>query len=193
MLLDVVYNHLGPVGNYLADFGPYFTDRYETPWGTAVNLDGPGSDEVRRFFVDNALMWLRDYHVDGLRLDAVHAIVDTSAVHILEELADGGRRAGRRARRPPRCSIAESDTQRPAAGPAASAAGRPRARRPVERRLPPRPPRRAHRGGGRLLRRLSAADGFAVLERAPAPGCYVYDGAVLAGTGTRSWAARSAT
>jgi maltooligosyltrehalose trehalohydrolase len=87
VVLDVVYNHLGPSGNYLADFGPYFTDRYATPWGAAPNLDGAGSDEVRRFFLDNAVMWLRDYHIDGLRLDAVHAIVDTSAVHILEALA----------------------------------------------------------------------------------------------------------
>jgi maltooligosyltrehalose trehalohydrolase len=87
VVLDVVYNHLGPAGNHLAEFAPYFTDRYATPWGEAVNLDGPESDEVRRFFVDNALMWLRDYHVDGLRLDAVHAIVDTSAVHLLEQLA----------------------------------------------------------------------------------------------------------
>lgn len=87
VLLDVVYNHLGPDGNYLGQYGPYFTDRYHTPWGEAVNFDGPDSDEVRRFFVDNALLWLRDYHFDGLRLDAVHAIVDTSATHILEELA----------------------------------------------------------------------------------------------------------
>jgi maltooligosyltrehalose trehalohydrolase len=87
VLLDVVYNHLGPAGNYLGRFGPYFTDRYATPWGQAVNLDGPDSDEVRRFFCDNALMWLRDYHVDGLRIDAVHAILDTSAVHFLEQLA----------------------------------------------------------------------------------------------------------
>jgi maltooligosyltrehalose trehalohydrolase len=87
VLLDVVYNHLGPAGNYLERFGPYFTDRYATPWGQAVNLDGPGSDEVRRFFIDNALMWLRDYHMDGLRVDAVHAIVDTSAIHFLEQLA----------------------------------------------------------------------------------------------------------
>ena len=87
VVLDVVYNHLGPAGNYLGEYGPYVTDRYLTPWGAAVNLDGPGSDEVRRFFLDNALMWLRDYHLDGLRLDAVHAIVDTSATHILEELA----------------------------------------------------------------------------------------------------------
>jgi maltooligosyltrehalose trehalohydrolase len=87
VLLDVVYNHLGPTGNYLSRFGPYFTDHYSTPWGQAVNLDGPGSDEVRRFFCDNALMWLRDYHFDGLRTDAVHAIVDTSAVHFLEQLS----------------------------------------------------------------------------------------------------------
>ena len=86
VVLDVVYNHLGPEGNYLERYGPYFTDRYSTPWGKAVNFDGPGSDEVRGFFFDNALMWLRDYHFDGLRLDAVHAILDTSAVHFLEEL-----------------------------------------------------------------------------------------------------------
>ena len=87
VLLDVVYNHLGPSGNYLGRFGPYFTERYTTPWGAALNLDGAHSHEVRRFLCDNALMWLRDYHFDGLRLDAVHAIVDTSAVHILEQLA----------------------------------------------------------------------------------------------------------
>ncbi|MCD9622715.1 malto-oligosyltrehalose trehalohydrolase [Rhabdothermincola salaria] len=87
VLLDVVYNHLGPEGNYLGVFGPYFTDFFTTPWGDAVNLSGPGSHEVRRFLVDNALMWLRDYHIDGLRLDAVHALIDTSAVHILEQLA----------------------------------------------------------------------------------------------------------
>ncbi|HEY1212834.1 MAG TPA: alpha-amylase family glycosyl hydrolase, partial [Bryobacteraceae bacterium] len=73
VLLDVVYNHFGPVGNYLSQFGPYFTDAYHTPWGQAVNLDHAGSVEVRRFFADNALMWLRDYHFDGLRLDAIHA------------------------------------------------------------------------------------------------------------------------
>jgi maltooligosyltrehalose trehalohydrolase len=87
VLLDVVYNHLGPEGNYLGRFGPYFTRRYATPWGEAVNLDGPQSDEVRRFFIDNARMWLRDYHLDGLRIDAVHAILDTSATHFLEALA----------------------------------------------------------------------------------------------------------
>ena len=87
VIFDVVYNHLGPSGNYLGEYGPYFTDRYGTPWGEAVNLDGPDSDPVREFVLDNALMWLRDYHADGLRLDAIHAIVDTSATHILEELA----------------------------------------------------------------------------------------------------------
>jgi maltooligosyltrehalose trehalohydrolase len=87
VVMDVVYNHLGPAGNYLPEFGPYFSARHRTNWGEAVNFDGPGSDEVRRFVIDNALMWLRDYHCDGLRLDAVHAIVDHSATHILEELA----------------------------------------------------------------------------------------------------------
>jgi len=87
VIFDVVYNHLGPAGNYLGEYGPYFTDRYGTPWGEAVNLDGTDSDPVREFVLDNALMWLRDYHADGLRLDAVHAIVDTSATHILEELS----------------------------------------------------------------------------------------------------------
>ncbi|HXA30059.1 MAG TPA: malto-oligosyltrehalose trehalohydrolase [Candidatus Angelobacter sp.] len=87
VILDVVYNHLGPDGNHLARFGPYFTEKYRTPWGAALNYDDAGSDEVRRFAIDNALMWLRDHHVDGLRLDAVHAILDGSAVHLLEQLA----------------------------------------------------------------------------------------------------------
>ncbi len=85
-LLDVVYNHLGPSGNYLAKFGPYFTEKFATFWGEGINYDGPDCHEVRRFFCDNALMWLKDYHFDGLRLDAVHGIVDTLAVHILEQL-----------------------------------------------------------------------------------------------------------
>jgi maltooligosyltrehalose trehalohydrolase len=88
VILDVVYNHFGPSGNYLPRFGPYLTSRYETPWGSAVNLDGRGSDEVRRFFCDNALSWMRDYHIDGLRLDAVHAILDISPRHFLEQLAE---------------------------------------------------------------------------------------------------------
>jgi len=87
VILDVVYNHFGPSGNYLAQFGPYQTERYWTPWGDAVNFDAQGSDEVRQFLCDNALTWLRDYHFDGLRLDAIHAIVDNSAVHFLEQLA----------------------------------------------------------------------------------------------------------
>ncbi|WP_026415606.1 malto-oligosyltrehalose trehalohydrolase [Actinomadura oligospora] len=87
VVLDVVYNHLGPSGNHLREFGPYFTDASTTPWGDAVNFDQPGSDGVRAFVVENALMWLRDFHLDGLRLDAVHAIRDQRAVHILEELS----------------------------------------------------------------------------------------------------------
>ena len=86
VFLDVVYNHAG-VGNRLAAFGPYFTAAHVTPWGPAVNLDQPGSDEVRDFLIGNALMWLRDYHLDGLRLDAVHALEDRRALHFLEELA----------------------------------------------------------------------------------------------------------
>jgi len=85
--LDVVYNHLGPDGNYLAELAPYFDDAYVTPWGQAVNLDGPDSDEVRRWVLDNVLLWLRDLHVDGLRLDAVHELHDDSAIHLLEEMA----------------------------------------------------------------------------------------------------------
>jgi maltooligosyltrehalose trehalohydrolase len=87
VVMDVVYNHLGPAGNYLPEFGPYLTEAHTTPWGPAVNLDMPGSDEVRRYVLDNVRMWLRDYHVDGLRLDAVHALVDERATHLLEEMA----------------------------------------------------------------------------------------------------------
>ncbi|GIW54065.1 MAG: malto-oligosyltrehalose trehalohydrolase [Nitrospiraceae bacterium] len=88
VILDVVYNHLGPEGNYLGDFGPYFTDRYRTPWGAAINYDGPDSDEVRRYIIGNALYWITEYHIDGLRLDAVHGIYDFGARHILRELTD---------------------------------------------------------------------------------------------------------
>ena len=84
--LDVVYNHLGPEGNYLGEYGPYFTSRYQSPWGQAINFDGAASDEVRRFFIDNALYWLEEYHFDALRLDAVHGIFDFSALHFLAEL-----------------------------------------------------------------------------------------------------------
>lgn len=86
VLMDVVYNHLGPVGNFLSEFGPYFNTRRQTPWGDALNFDGPGSEEARRFVIDNAMMWIRDYHIDGLRLDAVFAIHDDSPVHVLEQL-----------------------------------------------------------------------------------------------------------
>ena len=86
VIQDVVYNHLGPSGNYLPEFAPYLHAEATNTWGQSPNLDGEYSDEVRRYLVDNALMWLNDYHVDGLRLDAVHAIVDTRATHILEEL-----------------------------------------------------------------------------------------------------------
>jgi maltooligosyltrehalose trehalohydrolase len=100
VILDVVYNHIGPEGNVLSNFGPYFTDRYRTPWGQAVNFDGAESDHVRRFFVSNALGWLTDFHVDALRLDAVHGIVDTTARTFLLELHEAtselGRRTGRR-------------------------------------------------------------------------------------------------
>lgn len=87
VVLDVVYNHLGPEGNYLADFSPYFTDRYRTPWGSAINFDGPRSDEVVRFFIENALYWLNEFHVDALRLDAIHGIADRNAHPFLELLA----------------------------------------------------------------------------------------------------------
>lgn len=88
VLLDVVYNHFGPVGNYTGKFGPYIDGKHHTPWGGAVNLEDAGARQVRRFFCDNALMWLRDFHLDGLRIDAVHAFVDRSAIHFLEQLAE---------------------------------------------------------------------------------------------------------
>jgi maltooligosyltrehalose trehalohydrolase len=94
VLLDVVYNHLGPDGNYLGRYGPYFSNRVKTAWGEAVNYDGAYSDEVRRFVIGNALMWLRDYGFDGLRLDAVHAIFSFEATHILEDLAVSVRQLG---------------------------------------------------------------------------------------------------
>ncbi|MGQ9866005.1 MAG: malto-oligosyltrehalose trehalohydrolase [Pseudanabaenaceae cyanobacterium] len=88
VVLDVVYNHLGPEGNYLWGLGPYFTDRYRTPWGNALNYDGPYSDGVRAYVLENALFWLREFHIDGLRLDAVHAIYDFGGKHLLQELAE---------------------------------------------------------------------------------------------------------
>jgi maltooligosyltrehalose trehalohydrolase len=88
VVLDVVYNHLGPEGNYLRDFGPYFTEKYNTPWGAAINFDDAYSDEVRNFFIENAIYWFGYFHMDGLRLDAVHAIYDMSAIPFLKELAE---------------------------------------------------------------------------------------------------------
>ncbi|MBI3962494.1 MAG: malto-oligosyltrehalose trehalohydrolase [Deinococcus sp.] len=99
VVLDVIYNHLGPEGNYLWDFGPYFTDRYKTPWGPALNFDGPHSDQVRRFFLENALYWLTEFHLDALRLDAIHAILDHSARPFLEELAIAAHQQGERLNR----------------------------------------------------------------------------------------------
>ena len=92
VVLDVVYNHLGPEGNYLGDFGPYFTDQYRSPWGQALNFDGPESDEVVRFFIENALYWLRDFHIDALRLDAIHGIVDCNAQPFLSLTGPGSAR-----------------------------------------------------------------------------------------------------
>lgn len=86
VVLDVVYNHVGPEGNYFGEYGAYFTDKYQTPWGSAVNYDDRDCDAVRNFVVENVLMWFRDFHIDALRLDAVHAIKDFSSVHILEEI-----------------------------------------------------------------------------------------------------------
>ena len=112
VLIDVVYNHLGPEGNYLGKFGPYFADHYATPWGEAVNLDGRGSDEMRRLICDNARMWLRDYGVDGLRVDATQELFDRSALHVLEELAEAAHAVGREVGAP-KVVIAESGSNDP--------------------------------------------------------------------------------
>ncbi len=114
VILDVVYNHLGPLGNYLSEFGPYFTDRYKTPWGMAVNFDGPYSDEVRNFFIENALHWHKNYHMDGLRLDAIHAVYDFSAKPFLALLKERAEEFSREAGRP-FYLMAESDLNDPRA------------------------------------------------------------------------------
>lgn len=107
-VLDVVYNHFGPEGSYQSEFGPYVTDRYKTPWGPAVNVDGPGSEAVRAYITDNVRMWIHDYHMDGLRLDAVHAIYDFGATHILREIKQAADEAAQ-GRDYPAYIIAESD------------------------------------------------------------------------------------
>jgi maltooligosyltrehalose trehalohydrolase len=112
VLLDVVYNHLGPEGNYLSEFGPYFTDKYRTPWGSAVNYDEAGCDAVREFVTDNARMWVEDFHLDGLRLDAVHAIHDEGPWHLLQEVQEAVGEVSRRTGRPLHV-IAESDLNDP--------------------------------------------------------------------------------
>jgi len=121
VFLDVVYNHLGPEGNYLAEFGPYFTDRYKTPWGLAINFDGPDAEGVRRHFVDNARYWVREFHVDGLRLDAIHSIFDASPVHVLTEIAEAAREEAHALDRPVHVAAESHDNDRkivlpPAAG-----------------------------------------------------------------------------
>jgi maltooligosyltrehalose trehalohydrolase len=108
VILDVVYNHLGPEGNYFAEFGPYFTDRYRTPWGRAMNFDSRGCDAVRAFVLDNVRYWIRDFHVDGLRVDAVHAVFDSSPRHILREIKETADDEARKLGRPAQV-IAESD------------------------------------------------------------------------------------
>lgn len=112
VILDVVYNHLGPEGTYLQEFGPYFTQHYKTPWGSAINFEGPLSSAVRDYFIENALYWFREYHIDALRLDAVHQLYDMSALHILEEMSERVREFSRRHGRE-RYLIAESDLNDP--------------------------------------------------------------------------------
>ncbi|MBF0366933.1 MAG: malto-oligosyltrehalose trehalohydrolase [Oligoflexia bacterium] len=112
VILDVVYNHLGSEGNYLSKFAPYFKEHSNTPWGSSINFDEAESDFVRRFFIENALMWFRDYHIDALRLDATHAIIDQSATHFLEQLATEVRALSKVLRKP-LSLIAESDLNDP--------------------------------------------------------------------------------
>lgn len=112
VVLDVVYNHLGPEGNYLGEYGPCYTDFYRTPWGAAINFDGPLSDGVRRFFIDNALYWLTEYHIDALRLDAIHRICDFGAYHVLREMAEAFQRQARALGRKA-WLVAESDLNDP--------------------------------------------------------------------------------
>ena len=154
VIQDVVHNHLGPSGNYLPEFGPYLRAAERNTWGSSIDLDEP---EVRRYIVENALMWMRDHHVDGLRLDAVHALKDSSARHILQELAEATDALSAHVGRP-LTLIAESDLN-DATLIAAREAGGLRPDGPVERRLPPRRARRRLGRDRRLLRGLRAAVG----------------------------------
>ena len=165
IFLDVVYNHFGPEGNYLGEFGRYFNDRYKTPWGAAVNYDGPGCDAVRDYVLDNVRMWLEEFHFDGLRLDAVHAIFDLGARHILRAIQEAAEEsgcapglAGVRGRR-------ERPQRPPPALPARSR--RPRTGRPVGGRLPSCRARLPHRRAGGLLRRLRRGGATGPGLRAP--------------------------
>ena len=119
VFLDVVYNHLGPEGNYLGEYGPYFTDRYRTPWGSAINFDGPDSEGVRRHFIENARYWVREFHVDGLRLDAIHSIFDASPVHVLAEAGEAAREEGQALGRPVHIAAESHDNDRKIVLPAA--------------------------------------------------------------------------
>ena len=152
VIQDVVYNHLGPSGNYLPQFAPYLNEGGLNTWGESPNLDGEDSDEVRRYIIDNAMMWLNDYHVDGLRLDAVHALHDTRATHILEEMSIEATALSTFVGRP-LSLIAESDLNDPRLITAREGGGY-GLDRAVERRLPPRALRQPDRRHQRLLRRL---------------------------------------
>ena len=168
VIQDVVYNHLGPSGNYLPEFFPIFAEGGANTWGNSINLSGPDSDEVRRYVIDNALMWLRDMHVDGLRLDAVHALVDERATHVLEEMAQEVDKLSVAVGRP-LTLIAESDLNDPrmVTPRVAGGLGPDRA---VERRLPPRAALDPDRRGAGLLRRLRRGAGSAGWPRcSPAP------------------------
>ena len=154
VLLDVVYNHLGPEGNYLSEFGPYFSERHHTIWGQGFNLDGDDSREVRDYIVGNAVHWIREYHLDGLRLDAADRIVDESRPPIVEELTAAvhaeAAAAGRTGRGDRRDRLQRPEIRAPPGGRGI------RVRRALVGRLPPRGPRRADRRADRLLSRISA-------------------------------------
>src|SRR3989441_3051499 len=112
VILDAVYNHPGPEGNYLGEFGPYFTDRYRTPWGGALDFDGPEAEGVRRHFIENARAWVREHRVEGLRLDAIHAIFDASPVHILTDIVEAARQEAAALGRPVHLMAESHDNDR---------------------------------------------------------------------------------